>query len=61
MNTASRIQGVCNKYNKSLLVSEELANNFEPGSTFNKELIGSIELRGKLKPVKIFSVELKNS
>jgi adenylate cyclase len=61
LNTASRIQGVCNKYNKSLLVSEELANNFEPGPTFNKELIGSIELRGKLKPVKIFSVELKNS
>jgi adenylate cyclase len=56
LNTASRIQGVCNKYNKSLLISEELEKYLELGSNYKKELIGSIELRGKLKPVNIYSV-----
>lgn len=59
LNTASRIQAECNQYNKSILISEELAIDltFEPG--FSKELIGFIKLRGKLNPVKVFSVELK--
>ncbi|MGB5893065.1 MAG: adenylate/guanylate cyclase domain-containing protein, partial [Ignavibacteriaceae bacterium] len=58
LNTASRIQGICNKYNKSLLISEELENNLNLDSNYNKELIGSIELKGKLQPVNIYSVEL---
>lgn len=57
LNTASRIQGVCNKFNKSLLVSEELANNLKLDPVYKKELIGSIELKGKLQPVNIYSVE----
>jgi len=57
LNTASRIQGVCNKYNKSLLISEELENNIAFDSNYNKELIGSIELKGKINPVKIYSIE----
>ena len=58
LNTASRIQGICNKYNKSLLISEELENNLKFDSNYNKELIGSVELKGKLQPVNIYSVEL---
>jgi adenylate cyclase len=57
LNTASRIQGVCNKYNKSLLISEELEKNLKLDTDYNKELIGSIELKGKLQPVNIYSVE----
>jgi adenylate cyclase len=56
LNTASRIQGVCNVYNKPLLVSEELINGIIKDSGFSVEPIGSIDLKGKLKPVKIFSV-----
>jgi len=48
LNTASRIQGMCNKYKKSLLISEELENNLKLDTNYNKELIGSIELKGKL-------------
>jgi adenylate cyclase len=58
LNTASRIQGVCNKYNKSLLISEELENNLKLDSKYKKELIGSIELKGKQQPVNIYSIEL---
>ena len=57
LNTSSRIQGVCNMYNKSLLISEELENNLNLDSNYNKELIGSIELKGKQQPVNIYSVE----
>jgi adenylate cyclase len=57
LNTASRIQGVCNKYNKSLLISEELEKDLNLDSNFKTELIGSIELKGKFQPVGIYSVE----
>jgi adenylate cyclase len=57
LNTASRIQGVCNKYNKSLLISEELENNLNLYLNYNKELIGSIELKGKKQHVNIYSIE----
>jgi adenylate cyclase len=57
LNTASRIQGVCNKYNKSLLISEELEKDLKLGSNYNKELIGSVELKGKLQPINIYSIE----
>jgi adenylate cyclase len=57
LNTASRIQGVCNKYNKSLLISEELEQNLKLDANYKKELIGSIELKGKLQPVNIYSIE----
>jgi adenylate cyclase len=57
LNTASRIQGVCNTYNKSLLISAELEAKLNLPSDYNKELIGSIELRGKQQPVNIYSIE----
>jgi adenylate cyclase len=60
LNTASRVQGLCNKYNKSLLIFEELENNRLVNSNHNKELIESIELSGKLQPVNIYSIEENN-
>ncbi|MHA1992726.1 MAG: adenylate/guanylate cyclase domain-containing protein [Candidatus Hodarchaeales archaeon] len=57
LNTASRIQSVCNKYNKFLLISEELEKNLDLAFDYNKELIGSIELKGKLQPDNIYSIE----
>lgn len=61
LNTASRIQGVCNKYNKSLLISADLEMELELNDKYKKELIGSIELKGKLQPVNIYSIELVQS
>jgi adenylate cyclase len=57
LNTASRIQGVCNKYNKSLLISADLEVALDLDSKYKKELIGSIELKGKLQPVNIYSID----
>jgi adenylate cyclase len=61
LNTASRIQGVCNKYNKPLLISEDLESELELNAEYKKELVGTVELRGKLKPIKIFSIEINRN
>lgn len=56
LNTASRIQGCCNTYGKSILISENLENTLRD-SLREVELLGDIQLRGKQKNVKIYAVE----
>ncbi|MGB3074149.1 MAG: adenylate/guanylate cyclase domain-containing protein [Chitinophagales bacterium] len=57
VNTASRIQNLCNQYGKNLLISEQLKNQLPPANDLQFELIGSLELKGKKELVSIFSVE----
>ena len=57
LNTASRIQSVCNDYKKHLLVSETLQKRIHSDSQFNRQFIGSVTLKGKEKPVNLYSVE----
>jgi adenylate cyclase len=54
INTASRIQGVCNNYRKSFLISQDLKN--EIGKKFIGELISTIKLRGKEKETNLYNV-----
>ena len=56
INTAARIQGVCNSYGKKLLVSEFLAEKINTDNNYNNEEIGSITLKGKEIPVSIYSI-----
>jgi len=58
INTASRIQSVCNTYGKSFLISEELKNEIDENITTN--LISTIKLKGKEKEINLFSVEESN-
>lgn len=55
INTASRIQSVCNNYQKSFLISEDLKNEIE--EKINAEFISTIKLKGKEKEINLFSVE----
>ncbi len=57
LNTAARIQGVCNTYGKALMISEELESLLTFTDEFQSELVGEVPLKGKAKPVKIFSIE----
>lgn len=57
LNTTARIQNECNKYNADLLISEELLNKLEIGSTFVTTRIGEIELRGKQSKTVLFSIQ----
>lgn len=56
VNTAARIQGLCNQYEKNLLISEQLRNQLAPAEDLEVQLLGSHELKGKKEPVNIYSV-----
>jgi adenylate cyclase len=58
LNTASRIQGLCNSYGKPVLISEMLNKKMPKEKTFKRELIGEILLKGKETPVGVYSLEL---
>lgn len=57
INTASRIQSVCNTLKKSFLISEELKNEIEVNEKINANFIDTITLKGKAKAVSLYDVE----
>jgi len=57
LNTASRIQGLCNKYQADLLISKELFELLDENPDFNMEIIQEVTLKGKQQKVDIFSVK----
>jgi len=57
LNTASRIQGKCNEYKKSLLLSQVLYEFIEDKEEFEINLVGEVMLRGKTQPQKIYSID----
>lgn len=61
LNTASRIQGQCKVFEKSLLVSGNLARNLTRMNGFVKNLVGELELRGKKKAVAVYSIGIRTN
>ncbi len=57
LNTASRIQSICNDYNEKLLISEDLSSSLVDKPNLNINKIGTIPLKGKEKPVDIYAVK----
>jgi adenylate cyclase len=57
LNTAARIQSVCNEYHKKFLVSEFLLENIGFHHCLKTESLGRIQLRGKTATVGIASVD----
>lgn len=56
INTASRIQSLCNSYDSSLLISETILNNLRTKSLFKIDSKGIINLKGKEKSVEVFGL-----
>ena len=56
INTTARIQGECNVYNESLLISEVLLNMIKLNSFFITNHLGDILLRGKQLKINIYSI-----
>jgi adenylate cyclase len=56
LNTTSRIQNECNKYQRNCLVSGELMNRLKEGAGFQWERLAAVTLRGKETEVELFSV-----
>ena len=57
LNTAARIQGYCNKFDKPLLASETLVKELEDNKDFVFYFMGEVELKGKKGFSKIYSCE----
>lgn len=57
LNTAARIQGLCNELSADLLVSRDLADRLETDPALLMRSMGLHELRGKGQPVEILRVE----
>ncbi len=58
LNTASRIQENCNKFNQKLLISENIEQQLDSLNGFTKNFIGEITLRGKEHIVKVYGINL---
>lgn len=56
LNTAARIQSLCNKYNTDLLLSGELLSHLTAGAGFSFHSFGKQELRGRDEWVELFTV-----
>jgi len=56
INTTARIQGECNTYNASLLISESLLIDLHLNATYTSSPLGNIKLKGKQEGVNIFSI-----
>jgi adenylate cyclase len=59
LNTAARIQSMCNELGAPLLVSENVIAKASADSRFLVQLMGDIVLRGKEQSVKVYSVAPK--
>jgi len=57
LNTAARIQGMCNQYDKKILISASFTEVTKWNDLFKIEELGMIMLKGKKLPVGILSVE----
>ena len=56
LNTAARIQSLCNQFEKGLIVSESLCNRVPKKGVFRFEHLGTTLVRGKAKEIGIVSV-----
>jgi len=57
LNTASRIEGLCNKHDVDLLLSKSLIDKLPLNHAYNPKKIGEISLRGKSTEIMLFTVE----
>lgn len=56
LNTAARIQSVCNQYNRSLIISQYLLDKVGPHPSMQTESLGKILLKGKSEEVGLVGV-----
>lgn len=57
LNTAARIQALCNQYQAKILISEALQSRLTDSQEFLISEIGMLGLRGKTNPMPIYKVD----
>jgi adenylate cyclase len=56
VNTAARIQGLCNKYNVDILISGHLVKRLRLDSQFQVKSLGESELRGRDEKMELYTI-----
>jgi adenylate cyclase len=56
LNTAARIQGLCNKYEADILLSGQLIEKLDLQKDFSITALGESELRGKDEKIELFTI-----
>jgi adenylate cyclase len=56
LNVTARIQGMCNDYGETLLISGELLKKLD-SKGFTAKSLGNIQLKGRAKPLELYAVE----
>ncbi len=59
LNTASRIESLCNQYEVNLLLSEDLLTRLDVEDHYEAEKIGEINLRGRNANITLYTLEPK--
>lgn len=59
LNTTSRIQELCNKYNEKLIISKDLLDLINPNYNLSINEIGQLNLRGRSAPITLYRVKRK--
>ena len=59
INTAARIESMCNEYRQNLLMSGDLHDMIKDKRGFSFKNIGDVKLKGKRKSVEIYQVKQK--
>ena len=57
VNTAARIQSVCNQFGSSFLTSQSIVSNSAIREFYEVRSLGMISLKGKSQPVELFSIQ----
>ena len=58
LNTAARIQALCNSYDAMILISESLKVKLKDTVSWDFDEIGTISLRGRAAPMHLFRVDI---
>lgn len=61
LNTASRIQNLCNHFQRQLLVSESVVAKLEGDDGTKVEFVAEVELKGKGSRTKVYSITREKS
>ena len=57
LNTAARLQSLCKKYSKDLIISSEIYKNLEDLNDFEVQALGDFTLKGKSKSTGLYAIE----
>jgi len=58
LNTAARIEALCNEYEAELMISESLYDEIKNGLVYKFEETGQLELKGKVNKVRVYKVSI---